>query len=405
MVLALIAATVVKLTWLCTTLGTADLAFFRDYALKIEERGLPETYRTVTYFNHTPLVAGWSLLCERLSSGDPRWFSRIFRLPGLFADAAVVFGLLRLRRVTGAPPVWALMLFAASPVSAMVTGFHGNVDPLLAAALFFATLACVDGKVVRSAAFLALACNIKVAALLAAPALGAWWLFRGQGRKFFAWSACIALAGWSWPLAVCPAAFLTNVFGYSGFWGIWGIWYWMRQFGGTGFAGVIYHDLTTEQAWVMGMLKYGVLAGAAFVGWIRRREDESGLFRTLALTWLVFLIFSPSVAAQYLVWPAAFLLVWSPRWYAGITLAASVFLGAFYTILCRGWPWDFGVSDKDTCPLWLPWSNIAWVGVVVAGVGTVLSRNRFPENVSEPNTAEAKPTDSPAFTNAKPVWP
>ena len=139
--------------------------------------------------------------------------------------------------------------------------------------------------------------------------------------------------------------------------------YWMRQFGGTGFAGVIYHDLTTEQAWVMGMLKYGVLAGAAFVGWIRRREDESGLFRTLALTWLVFLIFSPSVAAQYLVWPAAFLLVWSPRWYAGITLAASVFLGAFYTILCRGWPWDFGVSDKDTCPLWLPWSNIAWVGV------------------------------------------
>src|SRR5689334_20898366 len=133
--LALIAAIIVKLAWICTTLGTADVAFFRDYALKIEERGLPEMYRTVTYFNHTPLVAAWSVLCEQLSAGDPRWFARIFRLPGLFADAAVVFGLLRFRRVTGTPPTWALVLFAANPLSAMVTGFHGNVDPLLAAAL------------------------------------------------------------------------------------------------------------------------------------------------------------------------------------------------------------------------------------------------------------------------------
>ena len=250
--------------------------------------------------------------------------------------------------------------------------------------------ACMEGKVIRSAVWLAFACNIKVAALLVAPALGAWWLVRGKGWRFAAWSAGLALAGWAWPLIACPREFLGNVFGYGGYWGIWGIPYWLRELGGERFAGVIYHDFTPEQTRVVQLLKYGTLGAAVAFGWARRWHDAAGLFRTLAITWLTFLIFSPSVGAQYLVWPAAFLLVWSPGWYAATTAASSVFLAAFYTILCRGWPWDFGVSNKDTCPLWLPWSNVAWLATVAAGIAAVLSRKPLPGAGPEPHTEQAQ---------------
>ena len=42
--------------------------------------------------------------------------------------------LLRWRSKLGnAPPWWTLILFAASPVSLMISGFHGNVDPVMVA--------------------------------------------------------------------------------------------------------------------------------------------------------------------------------------------------------------------------------------------------------------------------------
>ena len=58
-----------------------------------------------------------------------------------------MFVLIRLRGKLGGPPWWAIALFALSPVAFMVSGFHGNVDSVLAFLLLVAAwLAVVNAR-------------------------------------------------------------------------------------------------------------------------------------------------------------------------------------------------------------------------------------------------------------------
>ena len=68
------------------------------------------------------------------------------RLPGIIADFLAVFVLVRLRSKIGGPPWWAITLYALSPVAFMVSGFHGNVDSLLAFLLLTAVWLAAEEK-------------------------------------------------------------------------------------------------------------------------------------------------------------------------------------------------------------------------------------------------------------------
>lgn len=357
-------AALVKLILAAQTLGTNDVAFFRLYGTQIAEHGLIPLYQSVPLFNHTPLIGLFSALLARWTEGDPRLFALLLRLPGIAADLVAIGALLRLRSRTGTPPAWALMVFALSPVSIMVTGFHGNFDAVFTALLTLAAVASVEERLVPSACWFALACNVKVAPLLLAPIFFAWWLQRRRGWHFAAVAGTLTLLGWAWPLIACPHAFLKNVLGYSGFWGFWGISFWLYQSGVPAFHVVDFHHLPLAETLVTQGLKFSIIAATLFIGW-RTRGAET-IFRPLAAVWLVFMVFAPGVVGQYLVWPAPFLLVACARSYALTAAACSIFLFIFYTALCRGFPWDFGVGDHVTNPVWMPWSNLAWGAFVIA---------------------------------------
>lgn len=361
---AALLATAIKLMLATQTLGTNDVVFFRHYGTQIGERGLIALYQSLPLFNHTPMIGLFNAWLAGVAGGDPRLFALMLRLPGIAADLLAVGALLRLRARTGTPPAWALLLFAASPVSVMVSGFHGNFDSVLAALLTLAAVASMEERWVASAGWFALACNVKVAPLLVAPVFFLWWLRRGKGWHFTALSAGLTLLGWAWPLVACPGAFLGNVLGYSGFWGFWGVTYWLFQSGLPAFHIVDFHHLPPAEATVTQALKFAIIAATLVIAW-RTRHAET-IFRPLAAVWLVFMVFAPGVVGQYFVWPAAFLLVAAPRAYALVTAACSVFLFIFYTALCHGLPWDFGVGDHTTNPVWMPWSNLAWAGFITA---------------------------------------
>ena len=361
---AALLAMLAKLLLAAQTLGTNDVVFFRLYGMKIAEHGLVALYQSTPLFNHTPMTGLFSALLAGISGGDPRLFALLLRLPGIVADLVAVGALLRLRVRTGTPPGWALLLFALSPVSIMVTGFHGNMDPVLTALLTLAAVACVEERLAVSAGWLALACNVKVAPLLVTPVFFAWWLQRGRGWRFASIAGGLTLLGWAWPLIACPRAFLGNVLGYSGFWGFWGFTFWLYQSGLAAFHVVDFHHLPAAEAIVTQVLKFGIIAATLTIAWRTRRAET--IFRPLAAVWLVFMVFAPGVVGQYLVWPAPFLLVAAPRAYALTTAACSAFLFIFYTALCKGLPWDFGVGDHTTNPVWMPWSNLAWGAFVGA---------------------------------------
>src|SRR5437764_15428307 len=131
--LALVAAAL-KIAIAYNTIGTNDAVFFYGFAKVLNEHGLEWTYAHSRYFNHPPLTAyflrGVFVLTEQ------RWcqdlgihFPFLLRLPGIMADFLVVLILLQTSKREIRIPTWPLALFAVSPVSLMVSGFHGNPVP------------------------------------------------------------------------------------------------------------------------------------------------------------------------------------------------------------------------------------------------------------------------------------
>jgi Gpi18-like mannosyltransferase len=111
---------------------------FYHFAESLDQHGLEVTYRSNIAFNHPPLVAHYLELIYQLSQRP--WFEQnrldfpfLLRLPAIVADFGSVLVLLRERKKSPQLriPNWALILFALSPVSVMVSGFHGNTDFLM----------------------------------------------------------------------------------------------------------------------------------------------------------------------------------------------------------------------------------------------------------------------------------
>ena len=363
-----------KLYCAATTIGTNDTETFYNFGRFIHEHGLLAQYRATPAFNHTPLV-GW--FCAGIYAlGQGAFFGLLLRLPGILADLVSVWVLLRWRSGDGPPPQWALILFALSPVQFMVSGFHGNVDAILAALLLLAVREGVHGRAGWCGIFLGLACQVKVIPLLLAPAFFFFWTTRGRGWPFFIAASTTILAGWSVPLMTIPEVFLRNVLGYSSNWGSWGITYLLHATGAPAFAPVGFQGLTAGETAIMSGLKWGIVAAAGWMGWRRRRSLPHELPTTILLVWTVFLVFAPGVGAQYLVWFTPLLLLHSPCWFVAVTTASSVFLFAFYTTICHGLPWNLGISTAELLPQWVAWSCLPWLVLVAFLFSIFLSRDR-----------------------------
>src|SRR3989442_783794 len=146
--LALIGAAAVAFTiklclaWM--TLGTNDVVTFELMLDKLNARGAVALYNEGTLstvngrvqgifqMNHPPfaltLLRLWGAL--RSFTGLPLGFW--LRLSCAMADLLVLW-LLYQRGMGAGDDWWALLILALSPVAIMVSGFHGNTDPLMIA--------------------------------------------------------------------------------------------------------------------------------------------------------------------------------------------------------------------------------------------------------------------------------
>jgi hypothetical protein len=356
---AALGALAAKLLLAALTRGTNDVDTFYNFGRFIWEHGLLAQYRASAEFNHPP-ATGW--FCALLYGiGGGLGFHFLLRLPGILADFAVVR---LLARRPGDTPPWALVLLALSPVSLMVSGFHGNVDSVLVWLLALAAIECERGRPGWCGLWLGLACQVKIIPLLLAPVFFFHWMSRRNASPFFTVAALTILAGWSVPLVTIPAIFLHNVLGYGSNWGAWGVTWWLTRTGAAVFAPVGFSGLTTTQLAIMSLLKVVIVGSTLALAWRRRSLPGAAIFTTLALVWTVFFVFAPGVGTQYLVWAAPFLLMQNPRGFALITAAGSAFCFAFYQTICGGFPWDHGVSTAGLVGRWSAWSNVPWLAFV-----------------------------------------
>ena len=379
-----------KCLWAGTSFGTNDTILFFFFGAGLAERGLVELY-DVPLFNHTPLVGTYIEAIYRYANGDGQLFAFLLRLPGIVADFGAVLAVLWIRKKTGQPPVWALAVLALSPVSLMVSGYHGNVDSVLTFALILAACACVARRPELCALAFAGALQVKVVPLLLAPALFFWWWQHGGARRFFIITVLLTIAGWLVPLVAVPGPFLKNVLAYPSYWGTWGVTLGLRATGLPMFQQLGFERQPFAQVLTGLLLKVIIIGSTMFLAWQRRKEKE--VLGTIALTWLVFFTFAPGFGAQYLVWLAPFTAWFSARWYLALTAASSIFLFRFYDTISHGWPWVSGTSTNALLPLWVNWGLLPWL-VIAAWLTTVVV-SRFRRRESRLDEIRENPTMIP----------
>jgi Gpi18-like mannosyltransferase len=369
--LALIAL-LLKLVIAFNTFGSSDAVVFYTFAKSLSRDGLEWTYRHSILFNHPPLTAHYLQLIfflDQKSSfqASGLTFPVLLRLPGILADFVVVLVLLEVRKSCSKIllPNWVLALFALSPVSLMVSGFHGNTDPVMVMFLVLAAYAGLKNGAFLSGLFLALSCQIKIVPLLLLPIFMFFWWERNRGGAFLLSFLLILFLLWLEPLIEFPAVFAKNVLSYGGFWGLWGITYWLRLTGFSQFSVVNFFHLPIWETVVMTGLKLFIIACIFFLAWRRRRLGHEALFASLAYAWVVFFIFTPSASAQYLVWLAPFLLLLSPVFYSWLTFTSSVFAFFFYNVTAQSFPWYFSMSTDKLNTVWTPWGTWPWATLII----------------------------------------
>ncbi len=383
--LALIAL-ILKLLIAFNTFGTNDVVTFYHFGKALNENGLEWTYRHSIYFNHPPLIAYYLRAIYQL--GDQPFFRDngltfpfLLRLPGIVADLITVVALCWM---TGQDrqfqiPTWALALFALSPVSIMVTGFHGNTDPVMVMFLVLASLFCLRGKSVWCGLFLALSCQIKIIPLLLLPIFFFFWLSRRRAVSFSLPFVLASLVLSAEPLLKFPALFLKNVLSYGSFWGIWGITYWLRLTNLAMFRlETVFYDISPMESFVVTVLKLIIIAAVLMIAWRRRNLGERALFDSVAYAWIVFFVLAPGVCAQYMVWLAPFALVLSPVFYGWLAATSSLFLFFLYNVNAGEFPW-YGVISDGRHGDWALWSVWPWAALIA---GLIIfwkdARRRYP---------------------------
>ena len=295
------------------TEGTLDAAASADYLARIEQYGGIGVYRVGgafnNPFNNPPFIVHFLKALGWLAGATGLPFLFWLRFPSVLADAFslyLVWKLLERSPVARTDAPVLLLALALSPISAIISGFHGNTDPLM---IFFVLLSVylletrAGGVSVAAVAF-GLALSFKVAPLIFAPAL--WFYLPGMRQRvaYFGLAALVFLCG-SLPYFLSdPVLVAQNVFGYSSIYGHWGWTYlaaaWFPE--SLHFArpphGLLGAHAVAASAgkWLM----LALIAAAAY--WFNRREDKPPLTLQLGLAAAIFLFLTPGFGTQYLSW-------------------------------------------------------------------------------------------------------
>ena len=361
-------ASLLKVAIALNSFGTNDVLAFYQFAKAIDTHGLIWLYEHSILFNHPPLIGYFLGELARLEhqpflQQNSLTFPFLLRLPGIIADFAVLLLVLSIARKYPhlRPPCWTLFLFAASPVSIMITGFHGNTDPILVLFLLLATIMAVDGRPALCGVSLALACEVKIIPLLLLPIFFFVWIDRRRTSLFLGSFLVSSIIFCLEPLLKSPAVFVRNVLAYGSFWGVWGLTYCLRMTGLNEFHKTSFFNLSAVQNAIIMSLKVTVVVGILILSWRRRKLPATALFASIGYAWMIFFVFSPGVAAQYLVWLAPFILFLSPTFYGFLVAGSSVFLFALYTITSGGFPWYFAHASNKLSAICADWALIPWL--------------------------------------------
>lgn len=365
-----------KLVLAATTLGTNDIPHWLEFLNAVQHVGPIGVYSYPlphSLYNHPPLM-GYYL--ELIGAGTHVGLAASFSIRAVssladVATAVLVFELLRTRRALRDATLAGIVV-ACSPVLLIISGYHGNTDPLFTMLVLLSVYLLADRKTpVPAGAALALALGVKIVPIVVIPCLLVYGLHRGRATlfRFTAGFATVSALFWVPALFEQWSAIRRNVLGYSGSkdheWGL----AQLGQFAGN----------PPWASWLEGpgrMLIVGICALVpALLVWRRPHCLTQGVAFALA----GFLALTPTFGTQYLVWGAAASVLLAPRAGLAFNLLAGLLLAKVYTRWNSGLPWDRAFASPFT-PRERVFALLVWAVLLWA---LIQSSRRLPERPLE----------------------
>ncbi len=154
------------------SVGCNDMKTWSAFGSEVHEQGLGYLYDNDPGFNHPPLMGLMAGFCTKISHETGVRFEELFKAPAVLADmlsAMLIYRSWQWRRPRYA--AIAFSLFCWSPVSILVTAFHGNTDSIGAAFSLLAALLIDRSRPLLGGIALGAAANVKLIPLMLVPVL------------------------------------------------------------------------------------------------------------------------------------------------------------------------------------------------------------------------------------------
>jgi len=359
--ISVLLAFIVKLILSFTTIGTNDSATWYGFLSYLSEYDGISLYRHIESFNHPPFMIHVLQVMGFLRSSTGISFYFWLRLPAILADIGSVIIVARLLKLYLGPRFSRanLVLLALAPASVMISGFHGNTDPVM---IFFLLLAVysLDQKsnVWLAGIAFGMSMNIKVMPIIFLPAL-LLYLPSNTKRILFLMLAGATFVVCGLPYTLQDPLFIgMRLFGYGSNYGDWGLSRLLALLA-TNSAGFQTLNLAFAQfgKWIM----LALIVGESI--WMNRSLQKPPLFLQFGLIAFTFMAITPGFGVQYLAWLVPWVSI-------GIEMAffyyvaSGVFLFFVYTAWSREIPWFFADSFKLFGPL-MYIEILCWISVVI----------------------------------------
>jgi uncharacterized membrane protein len=390
--------TFLKLQVAARTVGTNDVGYWGAFAKAVREFGPVGIYghdlpRLPVVYNHGPL-AGWLLVAINwVLDHHILSFPFLIRVPACLADfatALLVFELVRLTR-RARPAAIAAILVACSPVLFVVSGFHGNTDPVFVMfSLLSVYLLVVRGWGLAAGVAFGIAMSIKLVPVVLVPVLLIVLVRAGWRRlaAFASGGAIVFLVLWVPVVVAHWHAFDKHVLGYKGSA--------LRQWGLPQFLAWV--GLPDAGGWLAGPGRFGILlvSGLTAAAVVWRRPDA--VVPAVGLSLVLFLLLSPAFGMQYLSWPLAAAYLIDTAAATVYNVAASVWVLVVYSHWSDAYPWHWYAAWA------VPFTSgelvlmaLTWVALAVVGLAGL----RFLRRGIADSTATVDETRRWSFTTVR----
>ena len=370
----LVLACIIRVALAFAVYGTYDVASYEIVSGILRRGG--NVYAETHRYRYLPLWQWIIALIDHTAVLSRLPFSALIKLPSTLADLGIGWllyvGILRAGRGES-DAAWSALLYLLSPVSILVTAYHGQFDSLF---LFFALLAwyLLRRLDLNHAAWwcgltLAISILIKPVPVVLVPVFLSRFDAQRQQAVFLAICAFLPLLVSLPDLIAAPLPFVEHVVAYGSESGLWG---YSALLGGIA---IVLHSpaLDTLRHWLASAGQLVTLAAIGLAWWRTAHRLASEVAVVVVL--LTFYVFTNGFALQYLAWILPFLILLRRP----VLVWAYLLLASCWLVVAYGLPylslaptvssfWTRGLVRLCGLPVW---------GVCLAGWLALIRRWRL----------------------------